>query len=150
MRCLRSDHSGSPGSARHTAIALDKFTAATHRLLSFGGGPRELAPCRLIYLNGFPQLSIGSIDVRNRTCARGLCRITKRETAMPKDPIKRTAEAYERIARSPGGMRIVVETYLRLAKSTSDAQQRRRLLEVAAFYAELAEAPRGRSTRWSH
>ena len=69
---------------------------------------------------------------------------------MPKDPIKRTAEAYERIARSPGGMRIVVETYLRLAKSTSDAQQRRRLLEVAAFYDELAEAPRGRSTRSSH
>jgi hypothetical protein len=79
-----------------------------------------------------------------------LCRITKRETAMPTDPIKRTAEAYERIARSPGGMRIVVETYLRLAKRTSDAQQRRRLLDVAAFYAELAETLRGQSTRSSH
>ena len=69
---------------------------------------------------------------------------------MPKDPIKRMAEAYERIARSPGGMRIVVETYLRLAKNTSDAQERRRLLEVAAFYAELAETPRGPSMRSPH
>ena len=122
--------------------------------MSGGGSPLELALCALIYLNGFLHLKRRSIDVRNRTSARGLCVITKRETAMPKempkDPIKRTAEAYERIARSPGGMRIVVETYLRLAKSTSDAQQRRRLLEVAAFYDELAEAPRGRSTRSSH
>jgi len=109
-----------------------------------------LARCALTCIHGFLQLSAGSIDVRNCTSARGVCGITKRETAMPKDSIKRTAEAYEGVARLPGGMRIVVETYLRLAKSTSDTQQRRRLLEVAAFYAELAEAPRGRSTRSSH
>src|SRR5438067_7858415 len=118
---------------------LDKITAVRTPLIA----PWQsiaLARCGLTCIHGFPQLSAGSIDVRNRASTNGLSEITKRETAMPKDPIKWTAEAYERVARLPGGMRIVVGTYLRLAKSTSDTQQRRRLLEVAAFYAELAEA----------
>jgi len=133
-------------------------SAKGHTFASRGSWiPRELVRCPLIYLNRFPQLRTRSIDVRNRMCAGGLCRITritKRETGMPKDPIKRTAEAYGRIARSPGGIRIVVETYLRLARSASDAQQRKRLLKVAAFYAELAELHEGgqpeRRIRWSH
>ena len=130
-------------------------SAKGHTFASRGSWiPRELALCPLIYLNRFPQLRTRLIDVRNRMCAGGLCSMTKRETGMPKDPIKRTAEAYGRIARSPGGMRIVVETYLRLAKSASDAQQRKRLLKVAAFYAELAELHEGgqheRRIRWSH
>jgi predicted solute-binding protein len=71
------------------------------------------------------------------------------EAEMPKDPIKTTAEVYERLARSTEGMRSVVETYLRLAKSTSDAQERKKLLELAAFYAQLAERSLGQLLSFS-